>query len=87
MYLVEQQDDARRGRTPVEFPLTDSHGVYVERDRRRLPDRRAPEHIIDDYLKTEAPITWRRAVRAVIAVALLIAMNAAFVLMVYALVK
>lgn len=84
MYLVERQNETRRDLPPVEFPLTDSQGVYVEKDRRRLPDMRGPEHNIDDYLKTEAPIIGRRTVRAVFFISLLLAMNVALVLMVYA---
>mgnify|MGYP001553185616 FL=1 len=33
---------------PVEFPLTDSDGVLIVQERRRLPDRRKPVHDIDD---------------------------------------
>ena len=86
MYLVERQNETRRVRPPVEFPLTDSRGVYVEKDRRRLPDRRDPEHNIDDYLKTESPIMWRRAVQTIFIVSLVVAANVAFVLMAYALI-
>ena len=32
----------------AEFPLTDCGGVYVIRDRRRLPDRRKPVHDLED---------------------------------------
>ena len=86
MYLIEKQNGTRRGRTHVEFPLTDSQGVYVEKDRRRLPDKRGPEHNIDDYLKTESRVMWRRAVQTVIVVSLLVAANVTFVLLVYALI-
>jgi len=86
MYLAERKNETRRDRPPVEFPLTDSQGVYVEKDRRRLHDRRDPENNIDDYLKTEAPTNGRHTVLAVFIVFLLMAMNVAFVLMVYALI-
>jgi hypothetical protein len=86
MYLVERQNETLRDRPPVEFPLTDSQGVYVEKDRRRLQDRRGPEHNIDDYLRTEARIIGRHTVRAVFFISLIMAMNVAFVLMVYALI-
>ena len=62
---VERKNEARLDRPPVEFPLTDSQGVYVEKDRRLLPDRRDPEHHTDDCLKAEAPIIGRHTARAV----------------------
>lgn len=84
--LAERKNAARLDRPPVEFPLTDSQGVYVEKDRRQMPDRRDPEHHNDDCLKAEAPIIGRHTVRAVFLVSLLVAINIAFVFMVYALI-
>ena len=58
MTLLERQKDSRRVDFPVEFPLTDSQGVIVIQERRRLPDRRWEQYDLDDlddkvhYLKT-----------------------------------
>ena len=48
MRLVVRQKGSRRMGLPVEFPLTDSDGVLIVQERRRLPDRRKPVHDIDD---------------------------------------
>ena len=45
--LRVRRKDSRRFELQVEFPLTDSRGLFVDRDRRRLPDRRKTEHGID----------------------------------------
>ena len=37
---VPRQKGSRRVNPPAEFPLIDSCGVFLTRDRRRLPDRR-----------------------------------------------
>jgi hypothetical protein len=58
MTLIERQKGRRRFDLPVKFPLTDSQGVSVIQDRRRLPDRRKENGNLDDlvekvsYLKT-----------------------------------
>jgi len=49
--LIARQTNSRRFDRAVEFPLTDSQGLFVVKDRRRLPDRRKAEHGIND-LKT-----------------------------------
>ena len=46
--LIVRQRGSRRFDLPVEFPLTDSQGLFVVKDRRRLPDRRKAEHGIGD---------------------------------------
>jgi hypothetical protein len=38
--LIARQNASRRSDLPVEFPLTDSQGLFVVNDRRRLSDRR-----------------------------------------------
>jgi hypothetical protein len=48
MTLIVRQKGSRRFDLPVEFPLTDSQGIIVIQDRRRLPDRRKAEHGLDD---------------------------------------
>jgi hypothetical protein len=48
MELVIRQKGSRRWRLPAEFPLTDSQGVFVIQDRRRLPDRRKAEYGLED---------------------------------------
>jgi hypothetical protein len=40
MELVARQADDRRDGSPVEYPLTDSRGLLVDKDRRRYSDRR-----------------------------------------------
>lgn len=46
--LVVRQRGSRRSDLPVEFQLTDSRGLFVAKNRRRLSDRRKGEHGIDD---------------------------------------
>jgi hypothetical protein len=46
--LIARQKSGRRFDLPVEFPLTDSHGVFVIQDRRLLPDRRKAKYGLDD---------------------------------------
>ena len=48
MNLIIRQRGSRRLDLPVEFPLMDSQGLFVIKDRRRLPDRRKAECGIDD---------------------------------------
>ncbi|MEN8204499.1 MAG: hypothetical protein ABFS24_00690 [Pseudomonadota bacterium] len=40
----EREEGSRRMGLPVDYPLTDSQGVIVIQDRRRLPDRRKTKH-------------------------------------------
>ena len=40
MNIIARQKGSRRFDMPVEFPLEDSQGVIVIKNRRRLPDRR-----------------------------------------------
>ena len=86
MSLVERQKGSRRDGLPVKFPLTDSQGVFVVKDRRRLSDRRDPEHSIDDYMKTKLPIMGGHIVRRLIFISLIVAINVIFVLMAYAMI-
>ena len=46
--LIARLSGSRRFDQAVEFPLTDSQGLYVVKDRRRLSDRRKAEHGIKD---------------------------------------
>ena len=46
--LKVRQKGSRRFDLPVEFPLTDSRGVILIQDRRRLPDRRKVKNDFDD---------------------------------------
>ena len=48
MNLIIRQGGSRRVGLPVEFPLTDSRGLFVVKDRRRLPNRRKAKQGIDD---------------------------------------
>ena len=46
--LIVRQGRSRRFGLPIELPLTDSRGVTVIQDRRRLPDRRKVKNDFDD---------------------------------------
>jgi hypothetical protein len=48
MKLVIRQKGSRRMALPVEFPLTDSQGVLVLQDRRKIPDRRKTQCGLED---------------------------------------
>jgi hypothetical protein len=83
MELVARQADDRRDDSPVVFPLTDSQGFLVEKDRRRHPDRRRIGYgrvsLSAALYKTKGSI-WNR----LIAISLIVGINAAFILLVYA---
>ena len=79
MILIERQKGSRRFDLPVEFPLTDSQGLFVVKDRRRLPDRRKAEHGNDDQKGILSKMN------SLTIVSLIIAINTAFALMAYAL--
>ena len=83
MELVARQADDRRHDSPVEFPLTDSQGFLVDKDRRQYPDRRrigyGSVHLRALFYKTKGSI-WNR----LIAISLIVGVNAAFLLLVYA---
>lgn len=82
MELVIRQEGSRREDSPVEFPLTDSQGLLVDEDRRRHPDRRRL-----GYCKAplRAALYKRKGnIRnRLIAISLIVAINAAFILLVY----
>ena len=46
--LIVRKRNSRRSDLPVDFPLTDSRGVILIQDRRRLPDRRKVKNNFDD---------------------------------------
>ena len=46
--LIVRQRGSRRFDLPVKFPFTDSRGVILIQDRRRLPDRRKVKNNFDD---------------------------------------
>ena len=50
--MIVRQQGSRRWRLPTEFPLTDSQGLIVIQDRRRLPDRRKEKYGIDELKAT-----------------------------------
>ena len=84
MELVARQSDDRRHDSPVEFPLTDSQGLLVEKDRRRYPDRRRIGYdnipLRAAFYKTKGG-RWNR----LIAISLIVIINAAFLMLLYAL--
>ena len=69
----------------TEFPLEDGQGVIVIQNRRQLPDRRKAELSIDD-LKVMLSETEGVTKNKLIFVSLIMAINTAFILMVYALI-
>lgn len=50
MGLIKRQSGDRRWGMDVEFPVTDSNGVYVIRDRRSGVDRRKARATLEDLL-------------------------------------
>jgi hypothetical protein len=83
MELVARQAGDRRVYPPVEFPLTDSQGFLVDKDRRRLPDRRRTGYRrvpLWAALYERKGRIWNR----IIAISLIVGINAAFILLVYA---
>ena len=78
--LVIRQKAGRRWGLVADYPLMDSQGISVIQDRRRLPDRRKVEYGIDD-LKVML-----QKMNSLTIVSLVMAINAAFVLMAYALI-
>ena len=59
--LIIRQKGSRRFDLPVEFPLTDSQGLIVVKDRRRLSDRRKAKHGIDDLKVILSKIARKKA--------------------------
>lgn len=85
MELVARQAGSRRKDSPVEFPLTDFQGLLVEKDRRQHPDRRRTGYA--HALLPTAPYKKRGRVRnRLIFLSMIVAANAAFILLAYALV-
>jgi len=84
MELVARQVGSRRKDSPVEFPLTDSQGLLVDKDRRRHPDRR---RIGYGHVPLRAALYKKRGhIRnRLIFISIIVATNAAFILLAYAL--
>ena len=57
MTLIVRQKGSRRFDLPVEFPLMDSQGVFVIKDRRQLTDRRKVKDDPDDMKVMLSEIT------------------------------
>jgi hypothetical protein len=47
MILAVRQKGSRRFDLPAEFPLMDSQGIFVIKNRRQLTDRRMPTNYLD----------------------------------------
>lgn len=47
MILAVRQKGSRRFDLPAEFPLMDSQGIFVIKNRRQLTDRRMPKNYLD----------------------------------------
>lgn len=43
MAMLERQQGSRRMGLPVDYPLVDSDGQLITRNRRQIPDRRKPD--------------------------------------------
>ena len=84
MELVARQGNRRCNGLPVDFPLTDSQGLFVENDRRRLPSRRKSEYRPVNSKPMPSRKT-RVSTNRLIFILLIVAMNAAFALLVYTL--
>ena len=50
MTMVVRQKGDRRFNLPVEFPLVDSQGLFVIKDRRQLSERRKVKDDTDDLM-------------------------------------
>ena len=50
MTMIVRQKGDRRFNLPVEFPLVDSLGIFVIKDRRQLTDRRKAKDDPDDLI-------------------------------------
>ena len=50
MTMVVRQKEDRRFNLPVEFPLVDSQGLFVIKDRRQLSERRKVKDDTDDLM-------------------------------------
>ena len=50
MTIIIRQKGDRRFNLPVEFPLMDSQGLFVIKDRRILSDRRKVKDDTDDLM-------------------------------------
>lgn len=48
MHLVIRSHESRRTDSSVRFPVVDSDGVYVLKDRRVLPNRRKSRYGLND---------------------------------------
>ena len=83
MELVARQADDRRDDSPAEFPLTDSQGFLVDKDRRRHPDRRRIGYgtvpLRGAFYKTKGSI-----LIIMITISLIVGIHSAFILLVYA---
>jgi len=85
MNLITRQEESRRDGLSVDFPVTDSQGLSIEQDRRRLPDRRRSEYGIAD-LKVMLSKTGGGTMNRLISLSLIVAINVVFVLIAYALI-
>ena len=82
--LVARRKGSLRGELPVEFPLTDDHGVFVIKDRRRKPDPRKTDRAM---IRMKAiPQKKRGSMNRLIFISLIAAIDIAFILLVYALI-
>ena len=82
MELVARQAGSRREDSPVEFPLTDRQGILVDRDRRQH------RRIGYGHVPLRAALYKKRGrIRnRLIFISLIVATNAAFILLAYALI-
>jgi hypothetical protein len=83
MELVARQSEDRRHGLPVEFPLTDSQGLLVEKDRRRYPDRRRTGY---GHVSLRAALykTNGGTRNRLIAISIIVLINVLFLLLLYA---
>ena len=85
MELVARQGNRRLNALPVDFPLMDSQGLSIEKDRRRLPSRRKSEYRPVNSKPIPSTKT-RLSTNRLVFMLLIVAINAAFALLVYTLI-
>ena len=85
MELVARQGKRRRDGLSVEYPLTDNQGLFVDKDRRRFPDRRKSAY---GFISPKVvPSKKSRAItNRLIFISLIVVINVAFIWMVYTLI-
>ena len=85
MDLAARQKDSHRDGLPVEFPLKDSQGLFVIKDRRRVLGRQKAEQ---DYNDLKVILLKKRVatMKRLIFISLIVGINVIVIFIVYALI-